>query len=143
MTMVEKNFGEHKLPEDFVEKVKKVIPGETTSQQVIEFFGKPDRYSYWKEGAVPEEALPDSMDYDEAGVSFVMYGTDTVGEVRIESNKDYSYEGEIGLGSSLELTFRIIQKVKNEFNRETADEHSDNENETTGKRENEREINSR
>ena len=41
------------------------------------------------------------------------------------------------------LTFRIIQKVKNEFNRETADEHSDNENETTGKRENEREINSR
>lgn len=102
MTMVEKNFGEHKLPEDFVEKVKKVIPGKTTSQQVIEVFGKPDRYSYWKEGAVPEEALPDSMDYDEAGVSFAMYGRDTVGEVRIESNKDYSYEGEIGLGSSLE-----------------------------------------
>ena len=33
------------------------------------------------------------------------------------------------------LTFRIIQKVKNEFNREKADKHSDNENEKTRKRE--------
>ncbi len=39
------------------------------------------------------------------------------------------------------LTFRIIQKAKNEFNREKADKHSDNENEKTRKRENERKIN--
>jgi len=43
----------------------------------------------------------------------------------------------------MELTFRIIQQVKNEFNRGKADKHSDNENEKTKKLQNEREISSR
>jgi len=41
------------------------------------------------------------------------------------------------------LTFRIIRKLKNEFNCGKADEHSDDENETMGKPENEIEFSSR
>lgn len=89
------------------EKVKRIIPGKTTREQVIEVFGKPDRY-VWGEKTFSEEDLPDLvarggvyvMVYDEVGVNFAVWNT--VGEVRVESNKDYSYEGRIGLGSSLE-----------------------------------------
>ena len=85
------------------EKAKRIIPGKTTREQVIEAFGKPDEY-IWGEETFSEENLPDGyyiMVYGEVGVNFELEGN-TVGEVRIESNKDYSYKDKIHLGSSIE-----------------------------------------
>jgi RNA polymerase sigma-70 factor (ECF subfamily) len=106
--MIEENFGKHRLPDDFPEKIKGIIPAKATREQVIEVFGKPERY-IWGRETLSEKDLPDRvarglkyiMDYDnDLGVHVGM--GDTVWEVRIESNKDYSYEGRIHLGSSLE-----------------------------------------
>ena len=85
------------------QKVEKITPGKTNREQVIEVFGRPDKYG-WGEETFLEEDLPDGyiMFYDEVGINFAMYNRDTVGEVRVGSNKDYSYEGKIQLGSSLE-----------------------------------------
>ena len=85
------------------EKVKEIIPGKTIRQQVIETFGKPDKY-VWGEETFSEENLPADdyiMVYNGVGVNFWVDGN-TVREVRIESNEDYSYEGKISLGSNLE-----------------------------------------
>jgi len=107
MMMVEKNFGEHKLPEDFAERVREVIPGKATREQVIEIFGEPDKYAWEKEmfseEDLPERAekgLPYVMVYGDVGVDFAL--DNTVWEVRVQRNKDYSYEGRIHLGSNLE-----------------------------------------
>ncbi len=88
-------------------KVEKIAPGKTTREQVIEIFGKPDKYA-WEDETFSEEELPDRvamgasyvMVYEDAGVNFAV--SNTVWEARIESNKDYSYEGKIRLGSSVE-----------------------------------------
>jgi RNA polymerase sigma-70 factor (ECF subfamily) len=102
ISMVESSFSKHKLPENFPEKIRSVIPGETTRHQIIEAFGKPDEY-LWGERTFPEEDLPDRyvMTYEDLGVSFAVGGY-AVWEVRVHSNEDYSYEGRIYLGSSLE-----------------------------------------
>jgi hypothetical protein len=89
------------------EKVKRIVPGKTTREQVIEAFGKPDRYA-WEGETFSEDDLPDRiarggsyvMVYEDVGVNFA--ASDKVWEVRVESNKDYSYEGKIRLGSSVE-----------------------------------------
>ncbi len=89
------------------EKVKAVTPGETKREQVIEVFGKPDQYAW--DGEVFSEADLASrissgglyvMVYDDVGVNFV--ASDKIWEVRVQSNRDYSYEGKIRLGSSVE-----------------------------------------
>jgi len=78
------------------------IPGETTRQQIIEAFGEPDEY-LWREKTFLKEDLPDRyiMVYEDLGVSFAV-GEYAVWEVRVHSNEDYSYEGKIHLGSSVE-----------------------------------------
>jgi RNA polymerase sigma factor (sigma-70 family) len=101
ISMVEDCFSEHKLPEDFPERIRRIIPGDTTSQQIIEVFGKPDAY-HWGEKTFSEGDLPDRyvMNYAELGVAFAV-GKYAVWEVRIHRNEDYSYEGKIHLGSSV------------------------------------------
>jgi len=89
------------------EKVKAVIPGETKREQVIEVFGKPDQYA-WDNEVFSETELAGHissggsyvMVYDDVGVNFA--ASDKIWEIRIESNRDYSYEGKIRLGSSVE-----------------------------------------
>jgi RNA polymerase sigma factor (sigma-70 family) len=102
ISMVGSSFSRHKLPEDFPEKIRSVIPGDTTSQQIIEAFGKPDEY-IWGEKTFPEGNLPDRyvMIYGGLGVNFAV-GEYAVWEIRVHENEDYSYEGKIHLGSSLE-----------------------------------------
>ena len=102
ISMVGSSFSRHKLPEDFPEKIRSVIPGDTTSQQIIEAFGKPDEY-IWGEKTFLEGNLPDLyvMIYGDIGINFAV-GEYTVWEIRVHGNEDYSYEGKIHLGSSVE-----------------------------------------
>jgi RNA polymerase sigma factor (sigma-70 family) len=102
ISTMESSFSKHKLPEDFPERIRQVIPGETTRHQIVEAFGKPDEY-LWGEKTFPEGNLPDRyvMIYGDLGVNFAV-GEYAVWEVRIHGNRDYSYEGKIHLGSSLE-----------------------------------------
>jgi RNA polymerase sigma-70 factor (ECF subfamily) len=102
ISMVEDCFSRHKLPEDFPERIRRVIPGETTRQQIIEAFGKPDKY-LWGDKTFSEEDLPDRyiMIYADIGVNFAVSEYE-VWEVRVHGNEDYSYEGKIHLGSSVE-----------------------------------------
>jgi RNA polymerase sigma factor (sigma-70 family) len=102
ISMVEDCFSRHKLPEDFPERIRSIIPGNTTSQQIIEVFGKPDEY-LWGEKIFPEGDLPGCyvMVYEDLGVAFAV-DENTVWEVRVHGNEDYSYEGKIHLGSSVD-----------------------------------------
>jgi len=102
ISMVEDCFSEHKLPEDFPERIRGIVPGDTTSQQIIQVFGKPDEYRLGKK-TFPEGDLPDryEMIYGDLGVSFAV-SEYAVWEVRIHGNEDYSYEDKIRLGSSLD-----------------------------------------
>lgn len=102
ISMVEDCFSRHKLPKDFPERIRRVIPGETTRQQIIEAFGKPDEY-IWGEKIFSEGDLPNRyvMVYGDLGVNFAV-GAYEVWEIRVHGNEDYSYEGKIHLGSSVE-----------------------------------------
>ncbi len=102
ISMVEDCFSKNRLPEDFPERIRSIIPGDTTRQQVIEAFGKPDEY-FWGGKTFPEGSLPDlyEMVYGDLGIAFAV-GEYTVWEVRVHENEDYSYEGKIHLGSSVE-----------------------------------------
>ncbi|MFC1718377.1 RNA polymerase sigma factor [Candidatus Poribacteria bacterium] len=110
ISMVEDCFSEHKLPEDFPERIRSIIPGDTTNQQIIEAFGKPDEY-IWGDKTFPEGDLPDHylMVYGDLGVNFAV-SDHMVWEVRIHGNEEYSYEGEIRLGSSVDDAISFLGK---------------------------------
>jgi RNA polymerase sigma factor (sigma-70 family) len=100
ITMIEDTFKENRLPEGFADKIKSIILGNTTIQELINKFGIPDKYSYWD---TSKKELPDSVDYDKLGISFATFGTEKIDEIRFEEdNNDYLYEGKIHIGSSLE-----------------------------------------
>ncbi len=108
ISMVEDCFRKHRLPEDFPERIRSIIPGKTTSQQVIEAFGEPDKY-LWRGKTFSKGDLPDHylMSYANLGVNFVV-GKYAVIEVRVHGNGDYSYEGKIRLDSSVEDVISVL-----------------------------------
>jgi len=110
ISMVEDCFSKNKLPEDFPERITSIIPGETTRQQIIEAFGEPDKY-LWGDKTFSEGDLPDRymMIYEDLGVNFAV-GEYAIWEVRVHGNKDYSYEGKIRLGSSVEDVISFLGK---------------------------------
>jgi len=61
-------------------KIKRIIPGKTTREQVIEVFGKPNKY-LWGEETFSEEDLPNRyvMIYGDVGIDFFV-GKYTVSE---------------------------------------------------------------
>jgi len=99
ISMVEDTFKKNKLPEGFADKIKSIILGNTTIQELINKFGTPDRYSHWD---TSKKEFPDSVDYDKLGISFATFGTEKIREIRVEGNDDYLYTGKIHLGSSLD-----------------------------------------
>jgi hypothetical protein len=114
------------------EKVKRIVTGKTTREQVMEVFGEPGEYYGGKGERLSEQdaleriakGLFVAMAYDN-GLHFAIYGDDTVREVRIEFNEEYRYEGKIGLSSSLEDVISLFGEPSETVTGETIDFHKD------------------